>query len=140
MNSPSDPECHINGDTISSLSFLPPNQNTLNFAPEAFHRNVVQGTLSFDMKYGDRLWLTKKCGAFLKTFCHDFIYVGNLTQALRKRRLVTDVNRLLAVIQLWPVTKEVKKIEKVWRIIKGKVNKCLKVIRKWTLMFYKTDF
>lgn len=61
------------------LPFIPsPNQNRLNFAPEAFRRNVVQETLSFDLTYGDRLWLTKKkrSEAFWKHFVMIlFMYV-----------------------------------------------------------------
>lgn len=38
------------------------------------------------------------------------------------------------------MTKEAQKMEKVCRVIKGKVNRHLNVIRKLTLLFYKTDF
>lgn len=33
-----------------------------------------------------------------------------------------------------------EKGEQVWRFKKEKVNKCLKDMGKWTLLFYKTDF
>lgn len=112
------------------LPFIPsPNQNTLNFALKAFHRNVAQETLSFDLKYEDRLWLTKKVWGLFENILSWFylcVWFNTFCQGLGKRRLDTDVNRLVAVfglIQLWPGTKEVKKMEKVWRIIKGKVNK-----------------
>lgn len=68
----------------------------------------------------DRLWLTKKqkqkkSEACLKTFCHDFIYVHDLThcEEVQERQLV---NRPVAAVA--SETKEVKKMEKVCRNIK----------------------
>lgn len=62
----------------------PPNQNRLNFAPEAFHTNVVQQTLSFDLQHRDSLRLTKKSGAFFRAYCQCFIDVRGLTHSVRQ--------------------------------------------------------
>ena len=55
-------------------------------------------------------------------------------------QMLTGWLQCLGSIQLWLVAEGVQKMEKVCRAIKEKVNKHLSVIRKQTLLFYKSDF
>lgn len=119
------------------LPFIPsPNQSRLNFAPEAFHRNAVQQTLSFDLlKYQD-----KKVWGLFQSILSWFYLCLWLNTSCEGQAGWLQMLVVFVLIQLWRVTKAGKKTEKVWRIITGQVNKHLSVVRKETLSFYKADF
>lgn len=75
------------------LPFIPSSsQSRLNFAPEAFHRNVVQQALSFDLlKYQDGLRSTKKSGAFFGSILSGFylcLWLNTSCEGLQRSRLI----------------------------------------------------
>lgn len=110
------------------LPFIPPLiQSRLNFGPGAFHRNVFQDSLSFDLEQRDRLWLSEKVWGLSKNIFSWFYLCMR-----GKEGWLRMLTRLRVA-----GNKTSEENEKVCHVIKRKVNKHLNVIRKQTAQFYK---
>lgn len=121
-----------------------PTRTCWTLPPRSFSQKCGSGNYVLWPEVWRQIVANKKNKKSQRPSLKHFIYVCYLTHSVRHCGKEAWV-QMLTVCLRWcscgqRQKRRGKKIEKVWRIIKGKVNKRLKVIRKQTLTLYKSDF